>query len=81
MKRPRIGEMARLFVRIAAGLLLLVLIWSCANVPGLHEERITSYIRVPFVRVLLQENSDSLVFSSNAAFAVECLAKGKQVVF
>ncbi len=73
--------MARLFVRIAAGLLLLVLIWSCANVPGLHEERITSYIRVPFVRVLLQENSDSLVFSSNAAFAVECLARGKQVVF
>ena len=75
------ARIGRWVVRIALGLLVLILVWSCGTVPGLHEERVTNYIRVPFVRVLLQEGTDSLVFSGDGSFAIECLQKGRQLVF
>jgi stage II sporulation protein D len=80
-KSLSIRRMARLFVRIATGFMLLILLWSCGTVPGLQEETIDSIIRVPFVRVLLDEKGVSMQASADGSFAVECLRSGKQEVF
>lgn len=68
-------------MRLAAGLFLVILIWSCASVPGLKEESTINYIRVPFVRVLLEDNSDVVTLSSDQSFAIECLQGGVQTVY
>jgi len=59
----------------------MALVWSCATVPGLKEERPGSFIRIPFVRVLLEGNTDQAVLSSMHSFAVECLTYGEQTVY
>lgn len=73
--------MAKVLMRLGVGLTILILFFSCGNIPGLREERTTSFIRVPFVRVLLEEDSDTLRFSADASFAIECLQDGKQRVY
>jgi len=73
--------MSRLLVRLLSGLILLVLVWSCGTVPGLQEESVTSFIRVPFVRVLLTESAEDLKIGSEGSFAIECLRDGQQEVF
>ncbi|MBN1212864.1 MAG: SpoIID/LytB domain-containing protein [candidate division Zixibacteria bacterium] len=67
--------------RIIVGLLLLVLAWSCATVPGLREETVTTFIKVPFVRVLLEENREEVTLGAEGSFAIECLREGKQTIF
>ena len=74
-------RLTRLFLRLSTGLFLLVLAWSCTNVPGLQEESPGSYIRIPFVRVLLTESSDPVSVSADGAFAIECLKDGEQEVY
>jgi len=76
-----IRRMSRLLVRLLSGLILLVLVWSCGTVPGLQEESVTSFIRVPFVRVLLTESAEDLKIGSEGSFAIECLRDGQQEVF
>jgi len=76
-----IRRMSRLLVRLLSGLILLVLVWSCGTVPGLQEESVTSFIRVPFVRVLLAESSEDFKIGSEGSFAIECLRDGHQEVF
>ncbi len=71
----------RLIARIGTAICLMALVWSCATVPGLREEKPDSYIRIPFVRVLLEDNVDNAVFSTRQSFAVECLAQGEQTVY
>lgn len=73
--------MIRHLARFGTGLLLIILVFSCATIPGLKEEANTSFIRIPFVRVLLYENSDRARFAAKSSFAVECLAKGEQTVY
>jgi len=60
---------------------MMILVWSCATVPGLKEESGGTFIRVPFVRVLLQENLDEATVGADGNFAVECLREGKQTVY
>jgi len=74
-------SITRFIARIGTGLCLMALVWSCATVPGLKEERPGSFIRIPFVRVLLEENTDQAVLSTTRSFAVECLAHGEQTVY
>ncbi|MEA2030277.1 MAG: SpoIID/LytB domain-containing protein [candidate division Zixibacteria bacterium] len=57
------------------------MVWSCATIPGLKDEEPGSFIRVPFVRVLLSENENEAIFSANKSFAIECLNQGQQTVF
>lgn len=80
-KRISLARIVRLFLRISCGLFLLILFWSCGNVPGLQEESISSIIRVPFVRVLLDEKADSLQCGADGSFAIECLRNQQQEVF
>ena len=75
----------RRILRVAAqavfGSVVLTLVWACAGIPGVREETITSVIRVPFVRVLLSENSNSVRLGADGTFAIECLSHGAQQVF
>ncbi|MBD3258270.1 SpoIID/LytB domain-containing protein [candidate division GN15 bacterium] len=79
--RISLRRMSRLFVRISTGLMLLILLWSCGTVPGLHEEDVSGFIRIPFVRVLLEQTTRDVVLSSDASFAIECLSEGQQEVY
>ncbi|RKX27189.1 MAG: hypothetical protein DRP45_01680 [Candidatus Zixiibacteriota bacterium] len=80
-KQISLRNLNRLFLRIGVGFILLVLLWSCGTIPGLQEESVTSFIRVPFVRVLLEEGGDKLKVSADAAFGIECLRGGMQEVY
>ncbi|MEW5796202.1 MAG: SpoIID/LytB domain-containing protein [Candidatus Zixiibacteriota bacterium] len=66
---------------MAAGLALLGLLWGCGGVPGLQDESLDSVIRIPFVRVLLDEKAEGVQAGSDASFAIECLRGGRQEVF
>ncbi len=68
-------------VRAAFGLILIVVFWSCAGIPGVKDENVTPIIRVPFVRVLLIENEPSVLIESDGAFAIECLQGESQAVY
>jgi stage II sporulation protein D len=61
--------------------LLTLLFWSCGSVPGLQEEVMETYIKVPFVRVLLQDQSEKIEISGDGSFAIECLKNDVQTVF
>lgn len=78
---PVLKRIFEIAFRTAVGLALLVLAWSCATVPGLQEETATTYIKVPFVRVLLDESQDGVLLSSESSFAIECLENNRQTVF
>ncbi|MEW6411111.1 MAG: SpoIID/LytB domain-containing protein [Candidatus Zixiibacteriota bacterium] len=67
--------------RIGTVLCLMILVWSCATVPGLQEESSSTYIRIPFVRVLLDESHGEATVSADGSFAIECLKQGEQTVF
>ncbi|UCC44640.1 MAG: SpoIID/LytB domain-containing protein [Candidatus Zixiibacteriota bacterium] len=68
-------------VRFTVGIVILVLVWSCASIPGLREESAGTYIRVPFVRVLVGEDADRVTVSTDGAFAIECIRDGQQSVY
>ncbi len=59
----------------------MALVWSCARVPGLQEEKNGEYIRIPFVRVLLEENKSESIISAEGSFAIECLKDGEQSIY
>lgn len=71
----------KLSVRLFVGLLLLIVIWSCARVPGLHDEAGGTYIKLPFVRVLLQETEPKASFTPDGTYAIECIADTNQTVY
>lgn len=75
--RPAFSIAGRLTVMLA----IVCLCFSCATVPGLREETGGNPIRVPFVRVLLDEANDMATVSADHAFAVECLTDGKQQIY
>jgi len=74
-------KLISLCARLGTGLLLLVLVYSCATVPGLREETSGSFIRVPFVRVLLDEGHDSLSLGADGQFVIEALVGDSQQVY
>lgn len=71
----------RQYIRIVGALLLVALVYSCATVPGLEEESPGTFIRIPFVRVLLEDNHNKAELSAEKSFAVECLLEGNQEVY
>ena len=69
------------FARFGTALLLMVLVWSCARVPGLQEEKMGVFIKIPFVRVLLEENKKEVAVTADGTFAIECLKNGNQSIY
>ncbi len=68
-------------IRASVFVVLMVLFWSCGTVPGLREEKIETFIKVPFVRVLLQDNVKEVTITADGSFAIECLKHGEQTVY
>lgn len=75
------SAIVRWSARIGTAILLIGLVYSCATVPGLREESSTTIIRIPHVRVLLQENSESVTLTGEGSYAIECLQAGQQEVY
>ena len=67
--------------KLAFGLILLFTAWSCSNVSSVEEESGGNYLRMPFVRVLLDDTSSSVKISGDNGFAIECLKDGEQTVY
>ncbi len=74
-------KIIKILARGGTALGLMLLVWSCGTVPGLKDEEPGSFIRVPFVRVLLKENVPKVTVSADHDFAIECLAGGEQSVY
>jgi stage II sporulation protein D len=68
-------------IRTGIALALMVIIWSCSTVPGLKEETTGSFIKIPFVRVLLVENYSEHNITGEKSFAIECLTGGNQSIY
>ena len=71
----------KLLSRVTLGLSFLILIWSCGGVSSVNEETGGNYLRMPFVRVLLDDASFSAKIDAEGNFAVECLKNGEQFVY
>ncbi len=71
----------KLLARITGGLSVLVLVWSCGSVTSLNNESGGGYLRVPFVRVLLDDGSSSATIGSVGSFAIECISENEQVIY
>lgn len=69
-----------LLVKIGLGILLMVFAFSCARIPGLKDEVSGPVIKVPFVRVLIDDSQSKISVGSEGSFAVECLQNGNQHV-
>ena len=66
---------------IIVGLSSLILIWSCGSVSSVNQETGGNYLRVPFVRVLLDDTSFNVKIDAEGSFAIECLKDGEQFVY
>lgn len=75
------GKIVRMTVRIGAAFLVLVLAFSCATVPFLKDETSSSFMRIPFVRVLLDESQTQITVSADRQFTIECLKGGEQEIY
>ncbi len=67
--------------RLMIGLSFLIIIWSCGNVSSVNDESGSSYLRMPFVRILLDETAAEVKIGAKSTFTVECLKDGKQFAF
>jgi len=61
--------------------LLFVIVWGCAGVPRLQEQPEANYVRLPFVRILLEDGRSEYDLSSNRTVSVECVKNGKSSVY
>ena len=53
---------------------VMILVWSCATVPGLKDEEPGSFIRVPFVRVLLTDSQERVLVDADGSMAIDVLS-------
>jgi stage II sporulation protein D len=79
--RNSLVDVTRTLGRIAIGVFSLIVIWSCGSVPSLNDESGGNYLRLPFVRVLLDDTSPSVKIDADQSYAIECLEDQEQYVF
>jgi len=79
-----LGKYLRKAIRYSASigtiLLLMVIVWGC-TVPGLQEGSESNYMRLPFVRVLLDGSHSEYTVDSKGSFSVECISGDKSMVY
>ena len=71
----------RLAIRTTVALIVTVIIWGCTAVPQLIEGSEANFVRLPFVRVLLQNDIPEITVSGNGTFSLECLQRDKSFVY
>ena len=74
-------DVVRLTVKTIAVFLIILIVWGCGAVPGLREGTEANYIRLPFVRVLLENGEKELSISGGKSFTVECSRGGNDYVY
>ena len=67
--------------RIAVGALLILMVWGCGSIPQLKEGSEGAYVRLPFVRVLIDNSSPEMTIEGGSSFTLECLKGDKCVVY
>ncbi len=77
-QKLRIG---RILIRLAVVLLLILIIWGCGAVPKIREGTEASYVRLPFVRVLLAGDSQEITIGSGTHYALECKKGSESIVY
>jgi stage II sporulation protein D len=77
----KLSMLIRFTGRLGTAVCLMILVWSCATVPGLKDETTGEIIKIPFVRVLLSDNRAAATISAGGTFAIECLSQGAQTVY
>jgi len=75
------SHLIRYTARFGTLLLLFLLIWGCAAVPRLEEGTGGTYLRLPFVRVLIDNGKSTMSITAPGQFSVECLRGGKSYVY
>ncbi len=65
----------------AISLLLFIIIFGCGMVPDLKEGSESIHVRLPFVRILLDDTRSSLTVDSETPYSLECLRGEKSLVY
>lgn len=68
-------------VRLAIAILIFIVTFGCGVVPQLREGSESAYIRLPFVRVLLDNSASRMEISSTGSYSLECLRGGRSYVY
>jgi stage II sporulation protein D len=74
-------KIIKIFARLGTAVLLIIIAWGCAAVPTLKEGSEGSYVRLPFVRILLDSQKEVVEINSGSAFALEGIRAGKNYVY
>ncbi len=74
-------SVVRLTVKLSSLLLLILIIWGCGVVPRLQEGTESNYIRLPFVRVLLENGKKEFTIGGGKSFSIECTRGDKNFVY
>nr|MBN2276657.1 SpoIID/LytB domain-containing protein [candidate division Zixibacteria bacterium] len=78
---PAINKLIRPFIYSGTVILLIVIVWGCAAVPQLKETPEATYVRLPFVRILLNDSRPEFTISGNHAISLECIRDDRSVVY
>jgi len=71
----------RISIRFVSIILLIAIAWGCGAVPTLKEGSESNYVRLPFVRILLDNGNDKMVIGSKATFSMEGMKGDKSFVY
>ena len=71
----------RQLLRLIIGAFVILLVWGCAAVPRLKEGSEAAIVRLPFARVLIENDSPEITITGIGPFAVECLRGEKSYVY
>ncbi len=67
--------------RLLIGLIIVLLVWGCSAVPQLHEGEELVNVRLPFVRILVENDTPEVNISSHGSYSLEGLEGEKSSVY
>ncbi|MCP4706453.1 MAG: hypothetical protein GY865_17785, partial [candidate division Zixibacteria bacterium] len=74
-------NIVRLTAKLSSVLLLILIIWGCGVVPRLQEGSEGNYIRLPFVRILIENGEKEFTIAGGKSFSVECMRGDNSFVY
>ncbi|SYZ74833.1 conserved hypothetical protein [Candidatus Zixiibacteriota bacterium] len=81
LNRNFLKSSVRPSLRLFVGLAVIIVVWGCSAVPQLHEGGEMVNVRLPFVRVLVENNSPEVKISSHGSYSLEGLIGDKSYVY
>ncbi len=60
---------------------MIIVVWGCGAIPTLKEGSESIFVRLPFVRILLDSSTDEILISSGTSFSIEGIKRGKSFVY